>query len=125
MAGINALDWAVGQAHVTGAAVRAVAVRQTPVQFAPTPAIPAAEFGWAPRTWIDEMMAELREQFPDSEVDTRVEEGHIPTVLLDHARDAGMLVLGNKGRSPLGGALLGSVVLQCLHHAPCPVLVIP
>jgi nucleotide-binding universal stress UspA family protein len=38
--------------------------------------------------------------------------------------DADLLVVGSRGRSPLGGLPLGSVSRACLAHAPCPVVVV-
>jgi nucleotide-binding universal stress UspA family protein len=44
--------------------------------------------------------------------------------LIERASEAGLLVVGTRGRSRVAGALLGSVSRQLLHHAPCPVVVI-
>lgn len=44
--------------------------------------------------------------------------------LLDVARGADLLVVGSRGRGTCRGLLLGSVSQQCVHHAPCPVVVV-
>jgi nucleotide-binding universal stress UspA family protein len=41
------------------------------------------------------------------------------------AVDAGVIVLGTRGRRPLVGTILGSVAQRLLHLAPCPVLAVP
>lgn len=51
-------------------------------------------------------------------------EGQPAEVLLDEARGASLIVVGNRGRGGFTSLLLGSVSQQVVHHAPCPVLVI-
>ena len=42
-----------------------------------------------------------------------------------HDRDADVIVIAGRGRSPFVGAVLGSVTQRLLHVADCPVLVVP
>jgi nucleotide-binding universal stress UspA family protein len=46
-------------------------------------------------------------------------------VLLEAAQDADHVVLGHRGRGWIASAVLGSVGLQCVLHATCPVTVVP
>lgn len=45
--------------------------------------------------------------------------------LIDTAKGADMVVVGSRGRGGFAGLLLGSVSQKVLHHASCPVVVIP
>jgi nucleotide-binding universal stress UspA family protein len=62
---------------------------------------------------------------PGPAVDVRVvaAEGRPVPVLLSAAEGADLLVVGSRGRGGMRSALLGSVALHCLSHAPCPVLI--
>jgi nucleotide-binding universal stress UspA family protein len=50
-------------------------------------------------------------------------EGRPVPVLLEAAEGADLLVVGSRGRGAIRSALLGSVALHCVTHAPCPVVV--
>jgi nucleotide-binding universal stress UspA family protein len=45
--------------------------------------------------------------------------------LLAAARDADLLVVGTRGHDRVERMLLGSVAAGCLHHARCPVQIVP
>ena len=57
-------------------------------------------------------------------VETRVVRGNPAKVLIDQAADADLLVVGHRGRGALVSACLGSVSLQCVLNATCPVVVV-
>ncbi|KOX06181.1 universal stress protein [Streptomyces sp. NRRL B-1140] len=65
------------------------------------------------------------EDHPDVEVRPRVVEGQPRTVLRDASADAALLVVG--ARQPHGrfGLHIGRVTHAVLHHAACPVAVVP
>jgi nucleotide-binding universal stress UspA family protein len=57
-------------------------------------------------------------------VTTRVVQGNPARVLLDQAAEADLLVVGHRGRGAIASACLGSVSLQCVLYANCPVVVV-
>lgn len=53
-----------------------------------------------------------------------VAEGDPAEALVIASKDADMLVVGSRGRSPFIGAILGAVSLRCAAAARCPVTII-
>ncbi|MFB6438028.1 universal stress protein [Streptomyces sp. NPDC056411] len=82
----------------------------------------------AAQTARQELAAALRpwrEKYPDLVVDARVEmESPAPALLHDTA-DAALLVVGRRHRHLLPTPRIGHVVQAVVHHAPCPVAVVP
>lgn len=67
----------------------------------------------------------VREIAGQSPVDLRFLHGSAAAVLVAAVTGDDLLVVGTRGRNPYVGLLLGSVSRACLHHAPCPVVVVP
>ena len=51
--------------------------------------------------------------------------GSSAQALLHAAEHASMLVLGSRGHGGFAGLMMGSVSMYCVHHAHCPVVVVP
>src|SRR5690606_6318725 len=65
-----------------------------------------------------------RVRCPETRITTQVIEGVPSEVLLDQAREADELVLGDRGLGGFARALLGSVSTRLAVHAPCTVVVV-
>jgi nucleotide-binding universal stress UspA family protein len=74
---------------------------------------------------LSEALAGMRERYPEVAVREHLVRGRIRRTLLDLSGSAQLLVVGARGRGGLSGLLLGSVSQASLHHADCPVLVVP
>ena len=77
------------------------------------------------RRILDESLAVWCEKFPEVDVVSEVEHGRPVPILAGVSAGADILVVGTRGRGGFAGLLLGSVSHALLHHAHCPVAVIP
>lgn len=71
-----------------------------------------------------ESVAQVLAEAPGLQVTTHVADGEPAGVILAEARDAGLVVVGARGRGSFAGLVLGSVSHNVVHDAPCPVAVI-
>ena len=77
----------------------------------------------AGRTALDTAAAEVVKA--GLEASTKLEVGSPAYALIDAAKGAAMLVVGSRGHGGFMGLLLGSVSSACVHHAHCPIVVVP
>ncbi|MFG3510351.1 universal stress protein [Streptomyces sp. NPDC047821] len=124
------LGFAFEAAAARGAALRAVRAWSLPPVFAYSPGSlrPADEAGGLEpfeRKALREALAPWRERFPDVAVTEHVEIGSAGQVLLSAASRAQVLVVGRRVRHSPVGMRIGSVAHAALHHAACPVAVVP
>lgn len=118
-----ALRWAVGQAGATGSEVEVVVAYEMPVTILLEPVYSEDDYRRDAQEVADRAVARMGPD-PSVPVRSRLVEGRAAHALTDAAEGADLLVLGSHGRGQLPGMHLGSVASYCVHHAPCPVVVV-
>lgn len=68
-------------------------------------------------------VAAWREKYPETPIECVVVDGHAAEALIGLSSSAELVMVGMRGHGGFGGLLIGSVGLQLLHHAECPVLI--
>ena len=127
----RALVWAMREAVSHQLPLTVMSVHQDPAH-------PATEIYWGIRpgnTFKAEFAQKALQQFVDSvaseigetvpEVTVSVTTGEVAEELIKATHDADMVVLGSRGSGGFARLLLGSVSSQVVHHAACPVVVVP
>lgn len=119
------LGFAFDHASRRGLALRAVLCRHRDRLF--ELAQSAQREGVAPHAevWLSEALAGWRERFPDVTVHPQVVRDQPVAGLVAAAAGQHLLVVGARGDHARFGAMLGSVSQGVLHHASCPVAVVP
>lgn len=74
---------------------------------------------------LDRVLGPWREKYPAVELHPLAEEGRPALRLLDITKDAGLLVVGRRIRPAVLGTHTGPVAHAVVHHARCPVAVVP
>jgi nucleotide-binding universal stress UspA family protein len=104
--------WALDEARLRGTSLRVVHAEQHEDRDAEGSA------------WLDRLVREVAGRRPGVEVARSVVQGPAAHVLVEEAKEAAMLVVGSRGHGGVAGLLLGSVSLQCVRDAACPVVVV-
>jgi len=125
----TALEMAAREAELRGARLRIVSAWEVPQAifaggFAPGDQSILDDFRENAEAVVRDAVAETERLQPSVQCEGTALEGQPADVLLHEARDASLIVVGNRGRGGFSSLLLGSVSQQVVHHAPCPVLVV-
>ncbi|MCD9876354.1 universal stress protein [Streptomyces guryensis] len=124
----TAVEFAFREAHVRRCRLVAVHAWSVPVGNPGPPGLS----GYAlqalrrpPAQVLAEALRESAERYQDVPVSSEVVEGPARAALLDAAAGADLLVVGARRRHGHLGLQLGLVNHAVLHHAPCPIAVVP
>ncbi|MFP1624708.1 universal stress protein [Streptomyces sp. 5K101] len=117
----GAVDFALEEAALRGAALRAVYVWHPPRLGVLDEEATVEEC----RRLLSETVTVRAAAHPEVELHQEVVRGHPVQVLTQVSEDALGLVVGTRGHGGFTGMLLGSVSQGVLHDAPCPVITVP
>ena len=127
----RALEWAIHEAAIRHAPVTVLTVHPVPMNaWTGTPiTLPqdSADQEEA-RKAAEEMTVKAISQLGDaqpSSVTVRAISGFPAEELIEASRAADLMVVGSRGGGGFGKLLIGSVSSQVVHHAHCPVVVLP
>jgi nucleotide-binding universal stress UspA family protein len=130
----RALVWAMHEAAEHQAPLTVMTVHQDPVRpatqiFWNVPTLPEGGLNEdlarkAVQEFVDQVANEIEEEtVPD--VTVSVTSGDAAEELVKASRDADLIVVGSRGSGAWAELLLGSVSSKVVHHAACPIVVVP
>ena len=124
---VAALSWAGRYGAATGAVVWALHIWHYPTAGGLPPGI-------TPESVTDEVKAEQQKELdeaiakanldPAAQVESKIAYGHPAQVLINESKNVNLIVVGHRGRGGFTGMLTGSVSMQVVNHAACPVVVV-
>jgi nucleotide-binding universal stress UspA family protein len=127
----HALEWAMAEAAVRKTPLTVITVNSVPAGYWTGRPVPfagdeekVAEIRKAAEAKVEEIAAGLGESKPESVTVTALT-GFPVQALLDASKDSDLLVVGSRGGGGFATLMLGSVSHQVVHHARCPVVVVP
>ena len=129
---IAALKWAAELASQNGAEIDVLTTWQTPFPTIELLAIgfnlDLSEINDRPaqiaQYRLEKSIYAVYETLSPDRVKATTEEGYAGLLLVERSKDFDLLVLGNRGHSPLVETLMGSVSTHCVSHAHCPVVIV-
>lgn len=119
-----ALRWAVNYARLNSGTVQAVAAREMHVAALIGPIDTELDYENEAKRRLEDELNEVLGDSIDVPIAVAVSADRPARVLTEAADGAELLVIGSHGQGELPGMHLGSTANYCVHHAPCPVVVL-
>jgi nucleotide-binding universal stress UspA family protein len=127
----HALEWAMSEAAVRNAELTVITVHSAMASYwtGKPAAYPGDEDEVAQaRKAAEAAVTKIADSLGDKRpavVTVRAINGFPAKTLIDVSDNADLLVVGTRGGGGFGSLRLGSVTMQVVHHAKCPVVVVP
>jgi nucleotide-binding universal stress UspA family protein len=127
----HALDWAMAEAALRNADLTVITVNSVlasqwtgqPIAY-PGDEEKVEEIRKSAQDAVDKATAALGDEQPKSVTVVAVS-GFPAKTLIDTSVSADLMVVGSRGGGGFGELFLGSICSQVVHHAKCPVVVVP
>ena len=127
----HALDWAMTEAAVRKADLTVIAVNSVPAGYWTSEPVTmpgdmerVEEIRHSAQEAVDKAAVALGDQQPHS-VSVVALSGFPAKTLIDASENSDLVVVGSRGGGGFGALFMGSVSSQVVHHAKCPVVVVP
>lgn len=127
----HALEWAMKEAAIREASLTVITVNSVPASYwtgspveLPGDQDRVAEIRKTAEAIVANCAEKLGSRRPES-VTVNAISGFPAQALIDASSTADLLVVGSRGGGGFAPLVLGSVCNQVVHHAHCPVVVVP
>ena len=124
----KALAWALDEARARRARLTVVHAWRPAllgaIDFA-APVLTSEALEATAKQTVDDALAESDVDGLAARVDISIVDGGAAPAILRAAADASLIVVGSRGSGGFAGLRLGSVSQHVIHHAACPVVVVP
>jgi nucleotide-binding universal stress UspA family protein len=127
----HALEWAMAEAAIRKAPLTVITVHQVPASYwtgnpitQPTDEARVAEAHDAAAAAVAKTAEQLGDEQPTS-INVVAVSGFAVQELVKASESCDLLVVGTRGGGGFAPLVLGSVSNQVVHHAKCPVVVVP
>ncbi len=124
-AATEAFEWAYAHADESDTLVVLHTWRIYPVVGLEAPIYNPSDFEGEAHRFVTEFLETIPTRDDGPTIERSVVHGAAPRVLVDESAQADLVVVGSRGLGGFRGALLGSVSNYVVHHAECPVVVVP
>jgi len=127
----HALEWAIAEAALRKADLTVITVHAVPANYwtgHPSSTLGDEDKLAETRKAAEELVSKAAEALGDNKpasIKVTTVDGFPAQTLIEASADSDLLVVGSRGGGGFGSLVLGSISSQVVHHAKCPVVVVP